>query len=57
MVGKLFAQLTVLIVVAVFFGLLLKHFNIALFVGIPLGIILQFGLYYGYITALSSMLN
>jgi hypothetical protein len=54
MLGRLLSQLTVLIVTAVLFGLLLKHFGVLLLIGIPLGIIIQFGAYYAFITALGA---
>jgi len=54
MLSRLLSQLTVLVVTAILFGLLLKHFGVSLFIGIPLGVIIQFGAYYAFITALSA---
>jgi len=57
MLRRLLTQLTVLITVAIFLGLFLTRFGISLFISIPLGIILQFGVYYAYITALSAFVE
>jgi hypothetical protein len=48
------AQLVVLLTVAVFFGLCLQRFNISLFYSIPLGILLQFGVNYAFLTILDA---
>ena len=53
MLSRLLTQLTVLVISAVLFGLVLKYFGVTLFIGIPFGIILQFGLYYAFITILN----
>jgi hypothetical protein len=52
MIGKLVTQLTALLTVSILFGLCLKTLNINLVYSIPLGIMLQFGLYYIFITIL-----
>jgi hypothetical protein len=52
MIGKLVTQLTALLTVSILFGLCLKSLNINLVYSIPLGIMLQFGLYYIFITIL-----
>jgi len=54
MLGKLLTQLTSLVVTAILIGLLFKHFGVSLLIGIPIGVIVQFGLYYAFITALSA---
>jgi hypothetical protein len=53
MLSRLLLQLTALVITAILFGLLLRHFGVSLFIGVPLGIIVQFGAYYAFITALS----
>jgi len=57
MLGKLLTQLTALIIVAILFGLLLQHSGVSLFISIPLGIILQFGVYYAFITILNAFVE
>ena len=54
MLGRLLSQLTVLVVTSILFGLLLKHFGVSLFIGIPLGVIVQFGAYYAFIIILNT---
>jgi hypothetical protein len=53
MLGRLITQLTVLVITAILFGLILKHFGVILFIGIPFGIIIQFGIYYAFTTVLN----
>jgi hypothetical protein len=52
MISRLITQLTVLLALAVLFGLCLKHFNISLLYSVPLGVLIQFGIYYAFITVL-----
>jgi len=54
MLSRLLTQLTALVVTAILFGLLLKHFGVSLFIGVTLGVIIQFGLYYAFITVLGA---
>jgi hypothetical protein len=54
MIGKLATQVAVLLTVAIFFGFCLKGFNVNLFYSIPLGILLQFGLYYMFVMGLDA---
>jgi hypothetical protein len=54
MLSRLLIQLTALIAVSILFGLVLGQFHVNLLYSIPLGIIIQFGLYYAYITALNA---
>ena len=53
MLGRLLTQLTALITVSILFGLILERFHISLLYSIPLGIILQFGIYYAFISILN----
>ena len=57
MLSRLLSQLTALVITAILFGLLLKRFGVSLFIGIPLGVIIQFGAYYAFITALSAYIE
>ena len=57
MLYKILTQLFVLIVVALVIGLCLTSFNVNLIVGVLLGIILQFGIYYAFITVLNSYVS
>lgn len=54
MLSRLLTQLIALVTVTIMFGLILKQLHISLFLSIPLGIILQFGIYYAFITALNA---
>jgi len=54
MISRLVIQLTALLAVAILFGLCLKHFTISLLYSVPLGILLQFGLYYAFIIILDA---
>jgi hypothetical protein len=54
MFNRLLVQLIVLITVAILIGLCLTHLGIGLIIGIPLGIAIQFGLYYSFTTALNA---
>jgi uncharacterized protein (UPF0212 family) len=54
MIGKLVTQLTALLTISILFGLYLKHFNVSLMYSIPLGIMMQFGLYYIFIMVLDA---
>lgn len=54
MIGRLLTQLIALITVSILFGIILKQFHISLFYSIPLGIILQFGIYYAFISILNA---
>jgi uncharacterized protein (UPF0212 family) len=54
MIGKLVTQLTALLTISILFGLYLKHFNVSLAYSIPLGIMMQFGLYYIFIMVLDA---
>jgi len=54
MIGKLVTQLTALLTISLLFGLYLKHFNVSLMYSIPLGIMMQFGLYYIFIMVLDA---
>jgi hypothetical protein len=57
MLSRLLSQLTALTITAILFGLLLRHFGVSLFIGIPLGVIAQFGVYYAFITTLSAYIE
>ena len=57
MLGKLISQLTVLLTTALLFGLCLKHFGVSLLYSIPLGVILQFGMYFAFITVLNAYVS
>jgi len=54
MVNRLITQLGLLLTIAILFGLFFRQFGANLFISIPLGILIQFGLYYGYTTALNA---
>ena len=54
MLSKLLTQIATLIITAVLFGLFLKHFGVSLFIGIPIGVIIQFGVYYAFTTTLTA---
>ena len=54
MIGKLVTQLTALLTISILFGLYLKHFNVSLMYSIPLGIMMQFGVYYIFIMVLDA---
>lgn len=54
MLSRLLIQVTILLVTAIFFGLSLRHFGVSLLYSVPLGIILQFGVYYAFVTALDA---
>jgi hypothetical protein len=57
MLSRLITQLTALVFTAIFIGLIFKHFGINLFIGIPFGIIIQFGVYYAFITTLNAYIE
>lgn len=54
MLSRLLIQLAILFITATLFGVSINHFGISLIYSIPLGIILQFGVYYAFITALDA---
>jgi hypothetical protein len=54
MLSRLLTQITVLVFTAIFIGLIFKHFGITLFIGIPFGVIIQFGIYYAFVTTLNA---
>jgi hypothetical protein len=54
MLQRFLLQIATLLTVAILFGLTLKQLGVSLFYSIPLGVVLQFGIYYAYITALSA---
>jgi len=54
MLSRFIKQLSILIIVSIFFGLTLKQFHISLFYSIPFGILIQFGIYYAFITVLNA---
>lgn len=54
MLSKLLTQLAALVVTAILIGLLFKHFGVSLLIGILAGVVIQFGLYYAFITALGA---
>jgi len=53
MLSRLLTQLTVLVVTAILFGFILKHFGINLLAGVLFGVIIQFGIYYAFTTTLN----
>lgn len=57
MLSKLITQLTALVVTAILCGLLFKHFGIPLLIGIPMGVVIQFGLYYAFVTTLTAYIE
>ena len=54
MLNRLITQITALVTISVLFGLILKQLHVSLYYSIPFGIILQFGIYYAFITILSA---
>jgi len=54
MLSRLLLQLTVLTITAILFGLFLQYFGVSLLIGIPLGVIIQFGVYHAFIIALNA---
>lgn len=57
MFSRLLLQLSVLVVTALLIGLLLNHFGVSIFVGVALGVIVQFGIYYAFITTLNAYIE
>jgi len=54
MLKKLLSQIATLVIVSCLFGVLFITFNSSFFVGVGFGIVIQFALYYGYVTTLNT---
>lgn len=54
MLFKLLRQIITLSITATLFGLALTYLKVPLIIGIPLGVLIQFGLYYAFITSLNA---
>jgi len=54
MLKRFLIQIATLFFVATLFGLTLKQFGVSLIYSVPFGIMLQFGIYYAYVTALNA---